>query len=196
MCQPGEDGLSQIRISFQAEMGLWGPGSVNFICERPTLQDTSQQQWESSSKPGVAGAIKDCCVCFARQDAKPSLLIGVSHSLGWPWLPSRAQCSWRTQIFFFVFFAPFQQSWAIGSRLVLEYFVVFSCSFAGTLSGLLFQNLPTSTKCRYVFVFNWTPALDSCSSGTPPHGLIFSAFMKPGGRCRILCAFFWVLRPT
>jgi len=29
----------------------------------------------------------------------------------------------------------------------------------------------------YVFVFNWTPALDSCSSGTPPHGLIFSAFM-------------------
>ena len=56
MCQPGEDGLSQIRISFQAEMGLWGPGSVNFICERPTLQDTSQQQWESS-KPGVAGAL-------------------------------------------------------------------------------------------------------------------------------------------
>eukprot|EP00435_Cladocopium_sp_Y103_P055495 s1018_g18.t1 len=29
----------------------------------------------------------------------------------------------------------------------------------------------------YVFVFNWTPALDSCSSTTPPHGLIFSAFM-------------------
>lgn len=33
---------------------------------------------------------------------------------------------------------------------------------------------------RYVFVFNWTPALDSCSSTTPPHGLIFSAFMNPG----------------
>ncbi|CAK9111493.1 unnamed protein product [Durusdinium trenchii] len=29
----------------------------------------------------------------------------------------------------------------------------------------------------YVFVFNWTPALDGCSAGTPPHGLIFSAFM-------------------
>ena len=37
---------------------------------------------------------------------------------------------------------------------------------------------------RYVFVFNWTPALDSCSSTTPPHGLIFSAFMKPWQQVR------------
>merc|ERR1719242_77268 len=29
----------------------------------------------------------------------------------------------------------------------------------------------------YAFVFNWTPALDSGASGTPPHGLIFSMFM-------------------
>jgi len=29
----------------------------------------------------------------------------------------------------------------------------------------------------YAFVFNWTPALDSGSATTPPHGLIFSAFM-------------------
>lgn len=29
----------------------------------------------------------------------------------------------------------------------------------------------------YAFVFNWTPALDSGSVTTPPHGLIFSAFM-------------------
>lgn len=29
----------------------------------------------------------------------------------------------------------------------------------------------------YAFVFNWTPALDSGASNTPPHGLIFSMFM-------------------
>lgn len=43
---------------------------------------------------------------------------------------------------------------------------------------------------RYAFVFNWTPALDSGSATTPPHGLIFSAFMFLGCKVQQLCSGF------
>ncbi|CAE7378433.1 MFSD5 [Symbiodinium natans] len=49
-----------------------------------------------------------------------------------------------------------------------------SSSYEVPLLGLAVASFESS---MYAFVFNWTPALDSGSATTPPHGLIFSAFM-------------------
>mmetsp|Transcript_36444 Transcript_36444/g.84086 ORF Transcript_36444/g.84086 Transcript_36444/m.84086 type:complete len:509 (+) Transcript_36444:63-1589(+) len=49
-----------------------------------------------------------------------------------------------------------------------------SSSWQVPLLGLAVAAFESS---MYAFVFNWTPALDSGSVATPPHGLIFSAFM-------------------